>query len=253
MLPSEAEIESIVRRVVQRLRSSSASALSDPPLVSSLVVVPTALHLSDRVITLETLRSLPESSKTLTITKHSVMTPAAKDWLKAKGIAWSRAELSAGRQSSSAVPSAGLTSSPSLPPIHVFGSEQPSSRAQWTGLSKSICPKIAKIDQPSADDSTALRECQSRIRGTSRLGILIVQSPHATCWQAARDDQLRPAVVASWSCLDNVLREVPANLFIFGGNDWTAPGLANCIRRIHRAMSILPQQVASSPNKKGIR
>ncbi len=59
---------------------------------------------------------------------------------------------------------------------------------------------------------------------------MIASSPHAACWQAARDDKLRPVVVHDWLESKRILTEVPTNLMILDGRRWNVPSTANLIQ-----------------------
>lgn len=234
---TEAEIESIVQRVVQRLRASTSSG--EPSTSSNSIHTSTpndgtggdirspndsgVLHVSDRLITLSKVQALDASVRTLSLSTKAILTPAAADWLRAKKIGWSKSDNLASPSEKKKF---------AFGPIVVCGSTP-----LQAPLAKTVCPKIAQVLACDIDDTSALRNCQNQMRHGKSMGILVVQAAHATCWQAARDEKLRAAVVSNWEALEKILREVPANLLIFGKNDWNAPGIANSIRRLHRSLN----------------
>jgi hypothetical protein len=59
------------------------------------------------------------------------------------------------------------------------------------------------------------------LQGKQKIAILWPTHPHALCWQAARDAQLRPAVLSDPMSIDRLLQEVPANLLMIDGFGWT--------------------------------
>lgn len=81
------------------------------------------------------------------------------------------------------------------------------------------------------DDAATVRSVAQAIRGGVGSTIAIVKAPHATLWQAARDEALRPAIISQWSDLAEVLREVPTNMLIVPSTRWNIAGTANIARK----------------------
>jgi hypothetical protein len=100
-----------------------------------------------------------------------------------------------------------------------------------SSIARQLCSKQAHVCPAAADDSTALRAVADGLRAGHQAGVAIVRSPHAICWQAARDDGLRPAVAPTWTELNEVLREVPVNVLILSSKTWNVPSVCNGIRR----------------------
>jgi hypothetical protein len=202
-----------------------------------------AMHLNVPVLSLDSLRSVPSGTRQITVLSTALVTPAAKDWLKEKGIGWTRIVPTA----SSPVTGKSLaTGNPSGPSPSVASSEflqknnmetEPK-RVLVTGsvlwlrtLEKQLCPKSSQIDQVQFDDAASLRAVSQAIRNGAPAAIAVVKAPHATLWQAARDEALRPSIVSQWSDLAEVLREVPTNLLILSASRWNTAGTANIARK----------------------
>ena len=100
--------------------------------------------------------------------------------------------------------------------------------AEWMpAVAKQLCSKQAKVCSASADDTAVLRTVADGLRAGHQAAVMVVQSPHAACWQAARDDTLRPAVVSNWNELNDVLLEVPVNVLILSTKAWNLPSTCN--------------------------
>jgi hypothetical protein len=237
---SAIDIDRIVRDVLASLATANASPtlLTQSALATSLstaqvsasTVAPsapasTATHLSSAVLSLDSLRTLAKNTTQITVDLKTLVTPAAKDWLREKGIAWSRASSN---QSSATSPTQGekkLTVSLAKP-LFVTGS------VLWLrNLEKQLCPKGTLVDQVQVDDAATLRSVAQAIRSGSPSAVAIVKAPHSTLWQAARDEALRPVIVSQWSDLTDVLREVPTNLLIVPATRWNTAGAANIARK----------------------
>jgi len=232
------EIERIVRDVLASLASEGTS--QGIPLETSTKVVSSSaevqstnqgrIRLSVPVLSLEDLRNISKDTKEILLSKSALVTPAAKDFLREKGIAWSiSSELEAKAPTianGSGVNSEKKGDDSGPKPLFVTGS------VLWLrNLEKQLCPKVSLVDQVQIDDAAAVRSVAQAIRAGSKSAIAIVKAPHSTLWQAARDEALRPALVSQWSDLAEVLREVPTNMLIVPATRWNIAGSANIARK----------------------
>lgn len=189
---------------------------------------------SDAVIGLESLRAVPKNTTSIRIRKDAVVTPAAKDWMRERRVLFVRnGELP--RQSPSTI-----QGSPSdIQATQKLSESVPTPQrlliagvADWLpGLAKQLCTRQTKVESRQADDTSSIRAIASALRAGHRSAMAIVESPHAALWQMARDDAMRPAVVSHWMDLNDVLREVPANVLILSVRRWNVAGAANVARR----------------------
>jgi hypothetical protein len=202
-----------------------------------------AMHLNAPVLSLDSLRSVPSGTKQITVSSTALVTPAAKDWLKEKGIGWTRIAPTAsspvtGKSPAPSNPSGLNTSVASSEILQKNDLETEPKRVLVTGsvlwlrtLEKQLCPKSSQIDQVQFDDAASLRAVSQAIRNGAPAAIAVVKAPHATLWQAARDEALRPSIISQWSDLAEVLREVPTNLLILSASRWNTAGTANIARK----------------------
>ena len=260
---SSIDIERIVREVLASVLpampapsanpsanpSAASSAPTSPPaIVKSNAAEPRpqsidAMHLNAPVLSLDSLRSVPSGTKQITVSSTALVTPAAKDWLKEKGIGWTRMVPTAsspgtGKSPAASNPSGLSTSIASSENLQKNTMETESKRVLVTGsvlwlrtLEKQLCPKSSQIDQVQFDDAASLRAVAQAIRNGAPAAIAVVKAPHATLWQAARDEALRPSIVSQWSDLTEVLQEVPTNLLILPASRWNVAGTANIARK----------------------
>ena len=260
---SSIDIERIVREVLASvlpaMPAPSANPSANPSAASSAPTSPTAIvksnaaeprpqsidamHLNAPVLSLDSLRSVPSGTKQITVSSTALVTPAAKDWLKEKGIGWTRMVPTAsspgtGKSPVASNPSGLSTSVASSENLQKNTMETESKRVLVTGsvlwlrtLEKQLCPKSSQIDQVQFDDAASLRAVAQAIRNGAPAAIAVVKAPHATLWQAARDEALRPSIVSQWSDLTEVLQEVPTNLLILPASRWNVAGTANIARK----------------------
>lgn len=220
MTPTASEIETIVRRVLSTLTAIGAQSHSEKSVLSN------RLSLTDQVISLQSLKNRLAGIQVLEVGRAAVLTPAAKDYCRELRVEIVRNEI---------VRSAiGETSSMKSSPIDPARPQRlvvAGSTNYMTSISKQLCSKQAAVIDKSADDATAMRTIAEKLRTGHQAGVAIVESPHAACWQAARDDRLRPAVIAHWSDLNDVLREVPVNVLVLSSKSWNIPSACNVARR----------------------
>lgn len=196
-----------------------SNALTQPPVPQA-----STLSLSDRVVSLQSLKNRLLDIQVLEIEKSAVLTPAARDYCKELKVEIVRGHSIASNKSETV--KAGDSVSTNLQRLLVAGTPS------WLpSIAKQLCAKQANVVKASTDDTTALRTIADGLRAGHQAGIAIVSAPHATCWQAARDDRLRPAVVSSWPELEQVLREVPVNVLILSAKTWNVPSACNAARR----------------------
>ena len=256
---SSIDIERIVREVLASVLPAMPASGASPSAASSATTSATAsgisnagetmpqsidaMHLNVPVLSLDSLRSVPSGTKQITVLSTALVTPAAKDWLKEKGIGWTRFVPTASSPvaGKSPVPSNPSGLSPSVASSEFLqknNMETEPQRVLVTGsvlwlrtLEKQLCPKSSQIDQVQFDDAASLRAVSQAIRNGAPAAIAVVKAPHATLWQAARDEALRPSIVSQWSDLAEVLREVPTNLLILSASRWNTAGTANIARK----------------------
>ncbi len=194
---------------------------------------PSTLSLADQVVSVSLLKNRLLGIQVLEIGQSAVLTPAARDYLRE-----SKVEIVRGAKHSSNEPVA--LADVKAGSVSTSGSKESdrpqrlivAGTAAWMpAVAKQLCSKQAKVCSASIDDTAALRTVAEGIRAGHQAAVMLVHSAHATCWQAARDDSLRPAVVANWTELNDVLREVPANVLILSAKAWNLPSSCNTARR----------------------
>ncbi len=226
-----AEIESIVRNVLSTLL---AGDLASSSTTTNANVVSNEMAIADPVVSLSTLEGKMDGIAILRVLRTAVITPAARDLCRQAKVAIVKEEKPGASVNSlqSNVPSTLIATAPVdskiVRPQRLIISG--SCRAM-AAIQKQMCPKQASV-RTQSDDTAALREIAVGLRNGHQAGVLIAASPHAACWQAARDEKLRPAVVSQWSDLPAVLTEVPVNVLILSASKWNVPSICNASRHL---------------------
>jgi hypothetical protein len=222
-----AEIERIVREVLQTILSNQGSASGNAPAVVA-AAIPASFTIAESVVSLESLRALPKEARHISIGPNAILTPAVRDWCRERSIAIERSSPASVKQI--AAPESAPHSNPTseaIRPQRLFVSGS----ALWLkSLEKQLCPKQTRVSELQGDDAGTIRSVAVAIRQGFAGAIAIVSAPHAALWQAARDDALRPVVLSQWSDLADALREVPTNVLIVPAQRWNISGTANIAR-----------------------
>ncbi len=194
---------------------------------TDVVPKPSTLSLLDSVVSIQLIKNRLMGIEVLEIDQSAVVTPSARDYIRECKVMVARCRTSESNRSTESWHVESVRPDVvRLQRLIVAGT------APWmSSVAKQLCPRQAKICSGSADDASALRAITAGLQAGHQAGVVIVHSPHATCWQAARDESLRPAVVASWTELSDVLREVPANVLILSAKTWNVPSACNSARR----------------------
>ncbi len=212
------------------MRRVLATLIGGPTSITSVVTTPSTLRLSDRVVSVQMLQNRLHGIQVLEIDQSAIVTPSARDYIRDCEVLVARSPTSdAFKATKSRTVESDRHDVANLQRLMIAGT------ASWMpSIAKQLCSKQARVCLSSADDSSALRTIADGLRAGHQAGVVIVHSPHAICWQAARDELLRPAVVTNWTELNEVLREVPANVLILSAKTWNVPSACNSARRFYQ-------------------
>ncbi|MDZ4848419.1 MAG: hypothetical protein SGI77_03940 [Pirellulaceae bacterium] len=225
-----AEIETIVRKVLNRMLASDAPR-SSGPLSSKVANSAAILNLSHSLITMSSIPKSLDGIREIRIHGSAVVTPAVRDFLREAKISIVRSEGTKATEGTKRTKEGEGTSRviSSVPPLIVC-----SSAAILPVIGRTICPKQAMVLSKSSDDATALRDAAAGLRNGHTAAVVIGEFAHALSWQASRDERLRPVTLRHWSDLAETLAEVPTNLVILSSKHWNAPMSCNVIRSFYK-------------------
>jgi|GEM_PF-1550733 len=249
---TSSEIEKIVRQVLATLTASDPQSLekgSGGNLgMDARAVDAGILRMLDRVISVQSLKNNLKGIHRLEILQACVLTPAARDYCgeckieiiriaDASGVIVSpfgRPQTTAAVQSNAnrgdiVVQAVAATTATVESRVIVGGIPT------WlTSIATQLKNDSVHVFEPSADDQAALQSLTRALEAKHAFGIGIVQSPHAVCWQMSLSNAFRPAVLANWTELEDVLQEMPVNLLLLSAKSWNAASTCNVARRLLR-------------------
>jgi hypothetical protein len=225
LTPSATEIEAIVRNVLGTLMAGDMSVVggngnSGGSVKPNVAIEPTPsaaeLILTHSLISTRDLIGRLKGMHTVRVPESAVITPAVRDLCREAKVTIVRGTQQTTKSSSS-------SSKPQR--LIVAGSTN-----SIASIAKQLCPRQANVLEASADDTSALSNIANGLRNGHQAGVLVAKSPFSACWQAARDEKLRPVVVGQWSDLAIAVKEVPTNLLILGADRWNVPSACNAAR-----------------------
>ncbi|MCC9609242.1 hypothetical protein LOC68_06205 [Blastopirellula sp. JC732] len=207
---SPEQIDRIVRLVVQQVRALEKSSAATTVQLAPSVEISTdgsEVALADRIVTIETLEGKIGGAKSLVVSPQAIVTPAARDALRDRGVKLLRDSEAAKRAKKPvevlAFNANGVTSWRERGPVGVF------------------------IDLTSTVKQAALAAKQDKIV------ILLTESPEAACCAANRDAEIRAASVDSIDALNRVLPQTAANVIAVDPGKIAREKIAEFIETIH--------------------
>ncbi|PQO45794.1 hypothetical protein [Blastopirellula marina] len=210
------QIERIVQLVVRQVRALEASSaeVAKPAKSVKISTDGSEVALADRVVTMETLEGKIGGAKALVVTPSAIVTPAARDALKDRGVRLLRDSEAAKRAKKPvevlAFAASGVTAWRERGPVGVF------------------------IDLTSTVKQAALAAKQDKIV------ILLTESPEAACCAANRDGEIRAASVDSIAAVNRVLPQTAANVIAVDPSKIARDQIAEFIETIHSHQTVAP-------------
>jgi len=230
MIANAAEIETIIRVVLERLRqvdaAPRATARMQPASPLALQVTPvtpgtvpsaaslqsdaTRLRLELPLITLEELGNNLSGIQVLEVPRRAVVTPAVLDELRQRGVKLQRLSPHDLRQSSS------TQSSPTV---------------------MLVAPTVMVMQQSTAahvvedvDPQTTLQTIVGHVSTTGNGAVWCSPRPFAAAVATRSQSQLRAVQLTSFGDLKQAVAEAQPNLLILDPRQWSAPAIANLLR-----------------------
>lgn len=224
-----AQIEDIVRVVLQRLQSDAATPQIVPALPSQKMdlqgeakqdfqsAVPGELRLTDRVITLDTLKGRWSGTQSVVIHPKAVVTPATLDELRTRNIRLVRQ-----------LPQSNLASRRKAPLLLV------TTQSQLNLLGKRVCSQQAE-SLASDEIDTGLAAVSSHLAASGSGVVWCTETPFAAV-AATYGKTWRTVQLLDQRDLAPALQQAEPNVIVVDRRTWTEPAIANLIRNWYRSL-----------------
>lgn len=222
-----AQIEDIVRVVVQRLRSGDVAA----PAVEAPGKTPASkglarpaqpevgeLPLNERVITLASLKDRLSGVQALLVHPKAVVTPAVFDELRQRSIRLVR-QLPAGN-----------TAAPRTAPLLLVAS-----RERLTAMGQRVCSKQAQ--SVAAENAERERATIEQHLADGKSGAVWCSATPFACLAATYGNaQLRAVQLSDLRDLPRALEQAQPNVLVLDCRQWTTPAITNLVRNWYRSL-----------------
>ena len=217
------QIEDIVRVVVQRLRAGVAA----PPVPATPIVHPLAniiqpaageIRVSDRVVTLESVKDILVDTQAIVVHPKAVVTPAVVDELRKRNIRLVRQLPIQSTQSKRPAPLLLVTTQELLPAL----SRRVCSQQATTISAQDAVSTASQIEQNLSDGNFGAIWCSA--------------TPFASVAATYGHTRLRAMQLTDLRDLPRAIDQAQPNLLILDCQTWTAPAIANLVRNWYRSL-----------------
>jgi hypothetical protein len=230
---SAEQMETIVRVVVERLRGDAPpparnAADSGVPKPSAPMIVassastatsdPNAVHLSGRVITLESLKGRLTGAQSVVVHPKAIITPAVVDELRKQNIRLVRQ-----------LPTAPTLTSKSAPLLLVCSNEHVGQ------YGKRVCPKQAKTFVET-DAATTIQAVRRHLADGGVGAVWCSPRPFACAAATFGDAEVRAVELRELREFSQAIELAQPNVLIVNCRSWTAPAVNNLIRQWHGSL-----------------
>jgi len=242
------QIEMLVREVMARLAPSLGTVASvvnsnlATPLVPTQVASETSaaslpkdeLAVMASVVSVGLLQGKLNGIKKVRVRSKAVVTPAARDLLRATRVEIVRGESQSQVSSPQASNTVGVGGSvPS--PVSSVAALTVLCPKQWIErLHKSLCPKRGSLDEIAAILPEIVMQVQKKFAQGHRLAVLVTESSFDAVVQLARAG-IRAVRVASWGDLQLALSDAGAQVWVLDPRQWNIPLTLNACNRVYES------------------
>ena len=212
------QIEDIVRVVVERLRVGVAAPSVQVTPTNNAEPAAGEVHLSDRVITLESLKDQLSGTKSIVVHPKAVVTPAVKDFLRQQSIRLVRK-----------LPNAASKGTRPAPLLLV------ASEKQHSILSKRVCSQQATTIATS--DAANIASVIDQNLANGKLGaVWCSDTPFASVAATFGYTRLRAIQLSDLQDLPQAIEQSQPNVLILDCRRWNAPSIANLVSNWDRSL-----------------
>ena len=230
MSTQQAQVDAIVREVLRRLRGATGPKAVDaanPGVATPGLVTPptaTALVLSQRLITQEDLTGRLDNMKSVIVPPRAVVTPAARDYLRERGV-----ELLRGDRNTSSL-------TPSSAALVVGVAETSFEPSELLRLLRR--QGIEAEQQANTGLITVVDELAGHVSRGGRLGLLLTERAATALCLANRIRGVRAAVASDAATVAAAIRDIGVNLLIVEPRG----------RSLHQLKQIVDRYASGSPH-----
>ncbi|QDV21983.1 hypothetical protein [Aureliella helgolandensis] len=215
-----AQIDIIVRTVIERVRSMSAGAAQDPLPNAPSTVSSSTLELAHSLVTLESLRGRLDGIQTVQVPPQAVVTPAVQDELRQRNVQLLRSKPASTPQSGP--PSQLLVLAPAEMEQHL------ASQVAQAGGDFCRSTQATKAD---------LSQIELHIHHPAHRALWCTDQPFAAQVACLRSQhqELRAVQISGLADIQQAVTEAEPSVLILNQRDWTTAAIGNALRAWNRS------------------
>lgn len=215
-------VREVLARMAQQTKSEPGSALAAMPPAPPEDV----LELMGNVISVQTLAGKLKGIKTVRIRQQAVVTPAARDVLRAAKVTLVRGLTNKASNVNDAQADAGA------------GKERPAALALFAPdklveiLKKQLCPRRALVAFVDKEVEQVVNRLRAALSNGHRLGVVVAENSFELNMAVNRQG-LRGVRISSWSDFQFALQEAAPDVWVLDSRQLNIPAIANVCNRIY--------------------
>lgn len=227
-----AAIQALVAEVVRRIRTAGAAAPATATAPAAAVAAPAAVtRLTDRVITVASFDRIPAGAREVAIDAKAVVTPAAVDRARERGIVLTRHAAQAAL------------------PQRPFVIAQAACRGDVAARTSAIARAIPGASQlPSSGLADVVAALASHASRDAARGVLLTGTPAVAVVLANRSASLRAVTARDATTLVSAAADTAANLLVVDPAAFSGGSLERICVDFHRAPhGAVPAELTAAP------
>ncbi len=219
-------LDAIVRQVVERLLQMEGGASSKPVQAgeeSAEGVAENEVHIADKVITLESLRGINISQKSVVVGVGAIVTPAVKDELRDRGAKLER------RATMHVVESCRSEAIPGL------------AQGNLNRLDPQLMGLGIKVVDVNGFGWDLVRSRMAEEVGRHGAAILVAMEPYVAVCELNRSDSLRAGYSATATAMGKLAQQLRPNVIVIDARRYTHATLREAMDQLRRIKSTQEQ------------
>lgn len=220
------QIELLVREVLARMAQQTKSEPGKATTAMPPALPEDVLELMGNVISVQALEGKLKGIKTVRIRQQAVITPAARDVLRAAKVTLVRGFTNKASIVNDAKVDAGA------------GKERPAALALFAPdklveiLKKQLCPRRALVALGDKEVEQIVNRLRTALSNGHRLGVVVAENSFELNMAVNRQG-LRGVRIASWSDFQFALQEASPDVWVLDSRQLNFPAITNVCNRIY--------------------
>jgi hypothetical protein len=232
------QIELLVREVLARMAQQTKSEPGKATIAMSPALPDDVLELMGNVISVQTLEGKLNGIKTVRIRQQAVITPAARDVLRAAKVTLVRGANAMGANANSAANGNSAAQPKGATSDSGAVKERPAALALLAPgklveiFKKQLCPRRATVGLVDKELEQIVNRLRTALSNGHRLGVVVAENSFELNMAVNRQG-LRGVRIASWSDFQFALQEASPDVWVLDSRQLNIPAITNVCNRIY--------------------